>query len=253
MNACGHHHVGNIGILGVDKNGAEWYQVSIGGDQGEHASLGKVIGPSFAAREMPDVVTRLIDTYIERRRTRRAVHRHRSPHRHRAVQGARLCRCSLRTGAVVEDRWTLLPDTATPSDVGTSPTIVPLALWLAFRDALAARNDIGVWLKPADDPDALAGDVGASAADRGRVSASSATGAAIRVRDCCGKSTASGVSCARSARSCAISSIICGNAASIPSRWHRDATSTKRWPRSAISATSTRRRSRSRCRYSGAA
>lgn len=67
MNACGHHHVGNIGILGVDKNGAEWYQVSIGGDQGERASLGKVIGPSFAAREMPDVVARLIDTYIERR------------------------------------------------------------------------------------------------------------------------------------------------------------------------------------------
>jgi sulfite reductase (NADPH) hemoprotein beta-component len=67
MNACGHHHVGNIGVLGVDKGGDEWYQVSIGGDQGERASLGKVIGPSFAAREMPDVVAKLIDTYIERR------------------------------------------------------------------------------------------------------------------------------------------------------------------------------------------
>ena len=67
MNACGHHHVGHIGVLGVDKGGAEWYQVSIGGDQGEHASLGKVIGPSFAARDMPDVVAPLIDTYIERR------------------------------------------------------------------------------------------------------------------------------------------------------------------------------------------
>ena len=67
MNACGHHHVGNIGVLGVDKNGEEWYQVSIGGDQGERASLGKVIGPSFAAREMPDVVAKLIDTYIDRR------------------------------------------------------------------------------------------------------------------------------------------------------------------------------------------
>src|SRR5207249_1121493 len=68
MNACGHHHVGNIGILGVDKNGEEWYQVSIGGAQGDHASLGKVIGPSFAASEMPEVVARLIDVYIERRR-----------------------------------------------------------------------------------------------------------------------------------------------------------------------------------------
>jgi sulfite reductase (NADPH) hemoprotein beta-component len=67
MNACGHHHVGNIGILGVDKNGKEWYQVSIGGDQGEHASLGKVIGPSFAAPEMPDVVERLVKVYVERR------------------------------------------------------------------------------------------------------------------------------------------------------------------------------------------
>ena len=67
MNACGHHHVGNIGVLGVDKNGQEWYQVSIGGDQGEHASLGKVIGPSFAASEMPEVITRLIDVYVERR------------------------------------------------------------------------------------------------------------------------------------------------------------------------------------------
>jgi sulfite reductase (NADPH) hemoprotein beta-component len=67
MNACGHHHVGNIGVLGVDKNGEEWYQVSIGGDQGEAASLGKVIGPSFAAQEMPDVVSRLIDVYVEKR------------------------------------------------------------------------------------------------------------------------------------------------------------------------------------------
>ena len=67
MNACGHHHVGNIGVLGVDKNGEEWYQVSIGGDQGSAASLGKVIGPSFAAQEMPDVVSRLIDVYVEKR------------------------------------------------------------------------------------------------------------------------------------------------------------------------------------------
>jgi sulfite reductase (NADPH) hemoprotein beta-component len=67
MNACGHHHVGNIGVLGVDKNGEEWYQVSIGGDQGGAASLGKVIGPSFAAQEMPDVVSRLIDVYVEKR------------------------------------------------------------------------------------------------------------------------------------------------------------------------------------------
>jgi sulfite reductase (NADPH) hemoprotein beta-component len=67
MNACGHHHVGNIGILGVDKNGSEWYQVSLGGAQGGAASLGKVIGPSFAADEMPDVIERIVDVYVERR------------------------------------------------------------------------------------------------------------------------------------------------------------------------------------------
>jgi sulfite reductase (NADPH) hemoprotein beta-component len=66
MNACGHHHVGHIGILGVDKNGEEWYQVEIGGNQAP-AALGKVIGPSFARAEVPDVVGRLISFYIEKR------------------------------------------------------------------------------------------------------------------------------------------------------------------------------------------
>ena len=67
MNACGHHHVGNIGVLGVDKNGEEWYQVSIGGEQGEQAALGRVIGPSFAAGAIPDVVSGLIEVYLEHR------------------------------------------------------------------------------------------------------------------------------------------------------------------------------------------
>ncbi len=64
MNSCGHHHVGHIGILGVDKQGAEFYQVSIGGSQGNAASLGKVIGPSFAQHEVPDVIETLIRTYL---------------------------------------------------------------------------------------------------------------------------------------------------------------------------------------------
>jgi sulfite reductase (NADPH) hemoprotein beta-component len=67
MNSCGHHHIGHIGILGVDKQGSEWYQVSIGGRQGREAALGQVIGPSFAAAEMPDVVSRLIETYLDNR------------------------------------------------------------------------------------------------------------------------------------------------------------------------------------------
>ena len=67
MNGCGHHSVGNIGVLGVDKHGEEWYQVSIGGSQGRDAALGDVIGPAFRAEEMPDVVARLVETYVDHR------------------------------------------------------------------------------------------------------------------------------------------------------------------------------------------
>ena len=67
MNSCGHHHIGHIGILGVDKNGEEWYQISIGGAQGNNASLGKVIGPSFARADVPDVIEKLIEYYLEHR------------------------------------------------------------------------------------------------------------------------------------------------------------------------------------------
>jgi len=72
MNSCGHHHVGHIGILGVDKNGEEWYQISIGGNQGltrpgAPAALGKVIGPSFAREQIPDVIEKLIAVYLEQR------------------------------------------------------------------------------------------------------------------------------------------------------------------------------------------
>ena len=67
MNACGHHHIGHIGILGVDKQGAEYYQISIGGAQGNDAALGKVLGPSVAQAEVPDVIEKLIDLYLARR------------------------------------------------------------------------------------------------------------------------------------------------------------------------------------------
>ncbi|HSI94905.1 MAG: nitrite/sulfite reductase [Methylophilaceae bacterium] len=67
MNSCGHHHVGHIGVLGVDKDGSEWYQITIGGNQGNSASIGSVIGPSFAAEEVPGVVGKLIETYIAQR------------------------------------------------------------------------------------------------------------------------------------------------------------------------------------------
>jgi sulfite reductase (NADPH) hemoprotein beta-component len=72
INSCGHHHVGHIGILGVDKDGEEWYQVSLGGADGSSAAggrnaIGKIIGPSFKAEEMPEVLARLLETYVEAR------------------------------------------------------------------------------------------------------------------------------------------------------------------------------------------
>ncbi len=67
INACGHHHVGNIGILGVDKDGAEWYQVSLGGAQGNESSIGKIIGPSFSAHQMPIVIERILEVYVRER------------------------------------------------------------------------------------------------------------------------------------------------------------------------------------------
>ncbi len=67
MNACGHHHVGNIGILGVDKKGEEFYQVSIGGSGYEDASLGKILGPSFARSQIPQVIRKIADLHISER------------------------------------------------------------------------------------------------------------------------------------------------------------------------------------------
>jgi sulfite reductase (NADPH) hemoprotein beta-component len=67
INACGHHHVGSIGVLGVDKDGSEWYQVSIGGAQGNAPAIGKIIGPSFSALQMPEVIDRLLQVYVRER------------------------------------------------------------------------------------------------------------------------------------------------------------------------------------------
>ena len=68
MNACGHHHVGNIGILGVDKKGAEFYQIQLGGSSGIDASLAKVLGPSFGESEVPEVIEKILNIYVENRK-----------------------------------------------------------------------------------------------------------------------------------------------------------------------------------------
>jgi len=64
MNACGHHHIGHIGILGVDKKGQEYYQVCLGGSQSKDASIGNILGPSFKQEDMPDVIDNILTTYV---------------------------------------------------------------------------------------------------------------------------------------------------------------------------------------------
>ncbi len=67
MNACGHHHIGHIGILGVDKKGAEFYQISLGGHSGPGASIGKILGPSFARDKVTGVIEKILSVYVEQR------------------------------------------------------------------------------------------------------------------------------------------------------------------------------------------
>lgn len=68
INACGHHHAADIGILGVDKKGVEHYQITVGGRAGEAAAVGRIIGPSFAEDEVPGVIETIVDTYVASRR-----------------------------------------------------------------------------------------------------------------------------------------------------------------------------------------
>lgn len=67
MNACGHHHVGHIGVLGVDKKGEEYYQISLGGASQHDAAVGKILGPSFAREHMPEVIEKIIDVFVDNR------------------------------------------------------------------------------------------------------------------------------------------------------------------------------------------
>ena len=70
INACGHHHVANIGILGVDKKGEEFYQITLGGSSTEDAAIGKIVGPAFSGAQVPDAIQDIVDTYLAQRRGR---------------------------------------------------------------------------------------------------------------------------------------------------------------------------------------
>ncbi|MEO3429059.1 nitrite/sulfite reductase [Pelagibius sp. CAU 1746] len=68
INACGHHHAGHIGILGVDKKGEEFYQITLGGSADENAAVGKILGPAFSYDDVVDAVETIVDTYLDLRR-----------------------------------------------------------------------------------------------------------------------------------------------------------------------------------------
>jgi sulfite reductase (NADPH) hemoprotein beta-component len=67
INACGHHHIGHIGILGVDRKGEEYYQITLGGDASEDAAIGQIIGPSFSEHDVIDAVAKIVDVYVAHR------------------------------------------------------------------------------------------------------------------------------------------------------------------------------------------
>ena len=130
MNACGHHHVGHIGILGVDKGGEEWYQITIGGAAGADASLGQVIGPSVAKTDVAETIARLLEVYVEQRQPGGTLPRHGAPPRREAVQGEGVCRagCCV-TAESSHDDWSYLAE-------AEGSAAAPLILTL---DAMAER------------------------------------------------------------------------------------------------------------------
>jgi sulfite reductase (NADPH) hemoprotein beta-component len=67
INACGHHHVGHVGILGLDKQGEEFYQITLGGSADGNAAIGKIVGPGFSAEQVPGAVERIVEAYLELR------------------------------------------------------------------------------------------------------------------------------------------------------------------------------------------
>ena len=93
INACGHHHVGHIGILGLDKKGEEYYQITLGGSSSENASIGTILGPGFAGEDVPEAIEKIVNTYLAHRQPGEeflAAYRRLGA---AAFQGGALCRC----------------------------------------------------------------------------------------------------------------------------------------------------------------
>ena len=131
INACGHHHVGHIGILGLDKRGDEFYQITLGGGADENAAIGEIVGPGFSAEQVPDAIERIVDTYLELR----SDDDERSSTPSAAPASSRSRRSSmplLKAGRFVTDHWRVLADDEAVPDEGKS--------WSPWRGCLPRRR-----------------------------------------------------------------------------------------------------------------
>ena len=165
MNACGHHHVGHIGILGVDKRGEEFFQLTLGGSSDQHASLGDRLGPGLPQAEVPAAIRKIVDTYLVIRAAERALPRYLPARRHRAVQERRLRRrkpgglmALVKNGELVTSSF--VDASAAEAIPPAGPVIVSLEQWQAHRDALLKRGTpLGIRLHSDQPPELIAADL----------------------------------------------------------------------------------------------
>ena len=143
INACGHHHAGHIGILGVDKKGVEFYQLQLGGSGAEDASIGDIMGPGFGEHEIADAVERVVDVYLaERKDGERFLDTYRriGMEKFKAAayqEASRGVTKLIKSGAFAQDAFAPVADDA-PLPEGA--VIVSLARFQKDREALLARN-----------------------------------------------------------------------------------------------------------------
>ena len=142
INACGHHHVGHIGILGVEKNGEEFYQITLGGRADEDARIGTLLGPAVRYGEVADVVEDVVATYVELRKRPRNCSS--TPSSGSASSHSRNVSMPLvKSGRIVEDQYVRIADDA-PIPDGVA-VIVSGARFLADAEALTQRVEaVGV-------------------------------------------------------------------------------------------------------------
>ena len=221
INACGHHHVGHIGILGVEKNGEEFYQITLGGRADEDAKLGTLIGPAVRYGEVVDVVEDVVATYVELRE--RPANCSSTPSSGSASSHSRSVSMPLvKTGRIVEDQYVRIADDAPVPGRRRGDRVTARAF------SPTPKRSRSAWRRSA----CSGRTTGRSTSSR-RISTSSrwwrwcsrtsATAAPTARRASCASVTVSAASSAPPARCCATSSCSCCAPASIPSRCRKEA------------------------------